>query len=282
MYTPTKGFRRVGFLGVFLILMFGGDGCTWYPRPRPDDPGFIDPLLGHHLAGKGLVLPNNALLREFYDEASPVVLDEKSATDVPGVLATVSKKRPRLIVSRKVNAHAMSEESMALLRQWVYDGGTLWLRANSSLETWFGVNWEPRKRYDLLNCRLLRDRGEILPHYLTRGVRRLRVVGLGTYSPVTKGAKAGWEPVLRTESGCIFGVLRYGAGRVIFDSSTVDPENRDPYFGIYGFDADVFWANMLAYTRIIEPENGFKMLISPGGESPKSSKKSDAAHSPQG
>ncbi len=262
----------VGLLG--LAFLFTVAGCRLgYPRPGPNDPTFIDPLLGHHLAGSGLILSNHELLLEFFNEAKPLVLDSKTATDMPGLLAKASKKKPRFLLARALNAHQLSGESAALLRQWVYDGGTLWLRANSSLETWFGVYWKPRKKFDLLNRRLLRDRGEILPHYLTRGVRRLRIVGLGTYVPVTQLAKTGWEPVLRTRSGDLFGVLRYGAGRILFDSSTVDPEERNPYFGIYGFDANVFWANLLAYTGIIQPEKGFKLLGSPPKPANRSAKK---------
>lgn len=230
---------------------------------KPDESGFTDPLLGHHKAGPALDLPNNEVLRQFFDEAGVNVLNRETAADVPALLSRVDSKGPHLLLVRSISAHDISEQDAALLRQWVRDGGILWLRANSSLETWFGVEWRALPKYNLLDRRLLRDREEIANHYLTRGVRSLRIVGLGRYLPMTDQAKAGWEDVLRTARGCVFGVLRYGAGRILFDSATVDPEERNPFFGIYGFDADVFWANFLAYTGIMKPEADFKALLPP-------------------
>ncbi len=265
--TPLRGpGPRSQLFAVLLLLLSLPPGCRKFGGPHvlePGEAGFTDPLLGHHEAGPALDLPNNEILRQFFDEANVAVLDRDSAVDVPALLARADARLPRLLLARNLTAHHLSEHGAALIRQWVRTGGILWLRTNASLETWFGVEWRALHRYTLLDRRLLRDRDEIATHYLTRGVRSLRIAGLGYYAPLTEQARSGWEDVLRTKGGCVFGVLRYGAGRIIFDSGTVDPEERNPFFGIYGFDANVFWANFLTYTGILKPEKDFKALQPP-------------------
>jgi len=283
--TPPRGFgASVQLLAAMLLLLSVLSACKKLGKSRvlePGDAGFIDPLLGHHDAGPGLDLPNNEILRQFFDEAQITVLDRETATDIPALLARANARSPRLLLVRNLTAHHLSEQGAALIRQWVRNGGILWLRTNASLETWFGVEWRALHKYTLLDRRLLRDRDEIAVHYLTRGVRSLRIAGLGYYVPLTEQSRSGWEDVLRTKGGCVFGVLRYGAGRIIFDSATVDPEERNPFFGIYGFDADVFWANFLTYTGILKPEKDFKALQppqdSPTGTAPPAGQPEKAA-----
>jgi len=268
----TKALRTAA--AMLLCVSFG---CVRWPEPTPDDPRYIDPLHGHHTPGKEVILPNNAVLRAFFDGAGVTILDRETAADVPAVLRNASAARVHLIVARNIRAHDVSEEAVAMLRDWVREGGVLWLRSNSSLETFFGVRWEPRKRYYTLNRLLVRDDGQIINHPLTRGVRRVWITGLGVYRPVSPLAVKGWEDVLVGPSGCLFGVLHYGKGCILFDSSTVDPEERNPFIGIYGFDADVFWTNVLIYVGIIQPAQA------PGAKQQASDTTSSAgpAQSPQ-
>ena len=242
---------------VAIVLPVVVAGCRRHSPDWPEES--LDPLVGTQTLNKPLISSDGELLRELYDGCSPLALTRESAAQLASLLWQVNERSPRLLVAKSVSAADLTETDLAVLRQWVKDGGVLWLRADSSLESYFGVQWKARKKHGQLSRRLLRDDGEILPHYLTRGVRRVVLLGLGVYEPVTPLAKRAWQTVLLNETGCAFAVLPYGAGKLIFDSCGIDPQDRDPFYGISGFDADVFWANFVSYVGILGEETGLKL-----------------------
>lgn len=254
MSTPSLLPGRLACLAAGVLLVgLAATGC------RSRSSVVLDPLLYRDTPVEKLTTVDTVLLRELYDRTNVPSLTRENAH---AVIATLIRSDPyphRLLEVKNISADHLSETDQGILRKWVADGGILWLRSSSSLESYFGIQWRARRPYNLLDRRLLRDNQEILPHYLTRGVRQLRILGLGTYLPVTPYAKDHFEPVLRNETNCAFGILHLGRGMVVLDSCGMDPEDANPFFGISGFDASVFWANFITYVGIMKPQFGFDL-----------------------
>lgn len=166
-----------------------------------------------------------------------------------------------------VSSHDIGEPERNLINNWVYQGGTFWIRGNCSIEQSFGIDWQALNKKESDDTILSRfvekedSEQEIVIHPLTIGVYRLRITKNGYYEPRSEYATEYLHPILQDEQGVLFAELPVGKGTIIFDSSVGDKRMKAPFRGIYGFDSGTFWLNFFRhYGNLDERINHFESV----------------------
>lgn len=257
-----------------LILQACG---TTQPEQTPDDalalaPDSISRKLNAVTANEqqaSNLNPSDETLWQIYERLPVVKLNRDNLTELNSLLTQAGTNG--VIEVERISSHEIGEPERNLINDWVFLGGTFWIRGTCSIERSFGVDWEPLQKKESDDTLLSRfiDRNEedqeIVLHALTIGVYRLRITKNGYYSPRSEYAKEYMRPILQDERGALFAELPLGKGVFIFDSSAGKIRMKAPFKGIYGFDSGTFWLNFFRqygdlYGRITELKSGDNAL----------------------
>jgi hypothetical protein len=209
--------------------------------------------------------PTRETLWQIYDRLPVLKITPDNLIELESILQASGTNG--IVEVDGISSHQLGEPERNLINDWVYQGGTFWIRGNCSIEQSFGLDWKllnKRGNGDNILIRAVETpeaEQQIVIHPLTIGVYRIRMIKNGYFVPRSDYTKKYIQIILQDEDGILFAELPLGKGAVVFDASMGDRRLKAPFKGIYGFDSGTFWLNFFRhYGHLDERINAFNPI----------------------